>query len=709
MNGAAFEAKQLPDLLPDALHMIFEQLNPLERQSIRAVCTKFRSSVDSFVIKELVVKPLRQGVKENWMEDEEPDVVRSHRWYRTAVFADQRNFFHRLPEGAHLATILRGIRFLCLALETRVADLVSFTHHLINLRHLELNYLLEIPDNDRHHLCLPHLEVLRVGSVQWSDESEEFRMIFDSPALTVLCLGKLHLQSEVPTSCFDSKRLMRSLIWPISNQISLIVCLLSGDGNATFYIRVSHPESVRSFEFKQDFEDAVYTYNQVETVICNDVKKLAKDLVEKRNNLGPAGPFPIIDRLLELNTLRELHLLAGEMARGEEYSIGNARISPNYKPKMDVVAGLMEIGFHIHQSPLAASRPNRKIYFLGVRIDPILNPNLRTHPDANAMGFAQLFSSPVMKLHYDHRKTESESYPACSLHLNDIFFNEILKGRPHLIFELLTFLHSKYPFISEVKIEVPYLIPKLLMELSRPGSVSERIDRLDKVIRGLSCPSVDLAPISAGLPSEPTARLTDHERLELVNQISDLINLPIVDLDLREFRALHPRLYALGECWVLKFLGNFTHLACLEFQNSGFSQFFYDGLVQLPGLTASLNKLVLFDEDWDLVKDLQFLFRFQRLHHFSSNLLTGALALRFICFKLNSPGLFHLETMPDEENVEHICNFEILKHRGPHRPTQYDLCIWDFDLGNRKDEGLIFVALEEQLMADPRFNLFRQP
>lgn len=177
---------------------IIQHLDLLERQAIRLVSREFRDLVDApgaIIVRELVVKPFLQ---ENRDAVEEPNYVRSHRWYSTKEFANQRNFVPclRLPKEpfpAQLTFILPNLQRLRLGLTLTTRQLVQLSANLTSLQHLEISRLAVQIEKDnqlpnRQCVSLSHLRVLCISSVYPGDE--EVRVIFKSPKLSTVCLGK---------------------------------------------------------------------------------------------------------------------------------------------------------------------------------------------------------------------------------------------------------------------------------------------------------------------------------------------------------------------------------------------------------------------------------------------------------------------------------------------------------------------------------------
>lgn len=187
--------------LVDLLRLeILKHLDLSERQPIRQLSKSFKRFVDEgIIVRELVVKPAHLQTGDAY---EEPDHVRSHRWYSTTQFADQKNFvpYLRLPAG-HFPqpdSILAKLHRLRLGYTLNTRQLVELSGHLTSLRHLDIARLNveisgdnQVPVQQNVDLC--GLRVLCIKSVAPGDE--DVRVTFQSPELSTVCLGKFELQT----------------------------------------------------------------------------------------------------------------------------------------------------------------------------------------------------------------------------------------------------------------------------------------------------------------------------------------------------------------------------------------------------------------------------------------------------------------------------------------------------------------------------------
>lgn len=101
--------------------------------------------------------------------------------------------------------------------------------------------------------------------------------------------------------------------------------------------------------------------------------------------------------------------------------------------------------------------------------------------------------------------------------------------------------------------------------------------------------------------------------------------------------------------WILKFLTQLPHLTSLSFIESELRSEFFRRLVELPGLTSSLSKLVVQEDfrDAALVVPPDFLFEFRSLHWLDTNLVNTALEASVLALRLNCQGYLEL-TLPED-------------------------------------------------------------
>lgn len=164
---------------------------------------------------------------------------------------------------------------------------------------------------------------------------------------------------------------------------------------------------------------------------------------------------------------------------------------------------------------------------------------------------------------------------------------------------------------------------------------------------------------------------------------------------IRDFLTLvaNPNLLEIADELALKFLRNFHHLAELHFVDPVHGQRFYDELVHLPGLTATLNTFSMTSSHLDKIEiDLRFLLQFQRLHRVSSNQLTIELTVRLIPLLL-CPALCELHEGPATSSA-----MQIEKRRSTDGSVTYSLNIAE-DQNDvlRSYSNLSIESLEGQL------------
>lgn len=253
-----------------------------------------------------------------------------------------------------------------------------------------------------------------------------------------------------------------------------------------------------------------------------------------------------------------------------------------------------------------------------------------------------------------------------------------------------------------MEISTPYLIPRLLLELSGDAPLEDRVRFLHDETRDQTNPlMLPRDPPRASLPhdstDDPTALMTSKILKGTLNKIvQHLQSLPRSDprgvFDLKGFRRLQPRLFGLGESWVLLFLRNFPHLASLDLSYNGLSQSFVDRLAKMPGLAASLNKLVLFERvDQNLIANFEFLYAFRRLRHFHSNLLFGP-PIEGVISSLPCPALFVYQKRL--AGTVMICDIEIRKYRTGQGLTRYDMLLLDKGIFRSRKNGLELDKLQ---------------
>lgn len=167
---------------------VFKHLNLTENQRNRPVSKQFHKTaeVSRDHDQELVVKPY-----ETVEIDEVPGYHCNHRWYHTADYADPTAFVPTLPAVEHLKklklfTHLRRLRIATPRFKVSILPFLSCPH----LTHLEIDQLsfdLDVPMTFE----LADLEVLHVRSVRLvSGCQTDSYLMFESPKLSVLCLGK---------------------------------------------------------------------------------------------------------------------------------------------------------------------------------------------------------------------------------------------------------------------------------------------------------------------------------------------------------------------------------------------------------------------------------------------------------------------------------------------------------------------------------------
>ena len=405
---------------------------------------------------------------------------------------------------------------------------------------------------------------------------------------------------------------------------------------------------------------------------------------------NPADPLnpPILERLLELPTLGELHLWPAKFYRSDE------KLQYDNYPDL-FLPEFLEI-FTCLRMP---EHPPR-IYVLGVTLNRIL--------DWERGGFGDLSTeTPTLRqhnfdslalLHYLNRDELAEKFPSCS---NLSLCSEIVG--PALFGEDRLDLRSKYPFIQEVNIRVPNLIAQVLVRLpdlnqTEKFAVFERLlfyfdqcsendfisldqhdnfKRLEKRLKELRLLS---------LQQQVDPRQLEDLANEFVSVDTELNRLPqnlVAPLRHLALSGIHVDHYSRGETWLLEFIANLPHLAALSITESGLTQDFFDRLLQLPGLATSLNKLTLEDNQReDLIINLNLLIRFERLCWFESNLLTHNLLhddlfREFISSRLRCTGFCSLKfntTSPGRSNVKIKHFFRFTKYQeGLPVSTLYDL------------------------------------
>ena len=239
----------------------------------------------------------------------------------------------------------------------------------------------------------------------------------------------------------------------------------------------------------------------------------------------------------------------------------------------------------------------------------------------------------MLQLHFRNRDHLADSFPHCTNLLFDRSFLYLFAADLNL--PGARPLGSTYSNVRELRIVLSSLVPKLLLKL--PGLCDYKRALFD-----------DLMQLYPGEPPEPAeGQLAQQfaERFADIEEQRDRIVPPrLIEVDyyasalsahwratetivrfrravLKHLRERESELNKRAENWVLEFIENFRHLSYLNLSYNALSQSFYNRLAALPDLTASVNKLRLFEEiGSNTIINPSFLLAFKRLHYLATNL-----------------------------------------------------------------------------------------
>ena len=396
----------------------------------------------------------------------------------------------------------------------------------------------------------------------------------------------------------------------MSNQMSnqnLFSFPRPGNLNANQRIVISNPERVQHYEFDQLPEGALvdhqgrFAFPNLQTVICTNV------LLNR---------FSGIESLVKLETLQSLHLFIGGVREIRRLYVPSSLEENEVRTLGQRWLDVFEFIFRVFRSiprdaddQILEEFAGRQYFVQGIEISRLTSTFDLDHPIA-------LAEKSMIQLHILHREHLAPSFPHCTSLLFDRPF--LFKLAPALTGALD--FRSTYSYVKELHIALTCLVPKLLLKLPGLRTPVQQSDLSQALIRLHPVPANQLQLRSTRQPRGAAEEFADIEEAnQFVRRPSNQKIIQFRTAVLNHLRTEESELNENAESWVLKFIANF-HLAYLNLSYNGLSLSFYNRLAQMSDLTATVNKLVLFEEEYNAITDTRFLLAFTQLYLFKTNL-----------------------------------------------------------------------------------------